>query len=164
MHLVFFMRGVVSQVEILKVWMQCQFWKWKRLNLVTNQYEEILCQGALRPSVLGAWEYVFPEECLEEVLSTFGIKGESYKFGRGNIEKIQLGFLRKIFGVEKIKKETYANASKIEPSIYFKDRWRGLAGMIVPGTAIHVIGIKRDDRRDFDFTAENGGKYNQEAL
>jgi len=158
------MRGINNQIEILKTMMQGYYWKWKRINLDTNQEEIILVQGALRPSVLGAWEYIFPEECLAEVLCVFGIKGGQYKAGREKIEALQLAFLRKIFGAEKIKKEIYEEAAKIPQSIIINGTWRGLSHCIIPGTAVHCIGIKKDDRRDFDFTANGLGRYHQEAL
>ena len=164
MHLVFFMRGIYNQVEVLKTQLQCTFWKWKRINLDTNQEEEIMVQGALRPSVLGAWEYIFPEECLAEVLAVLGIKGEGYTAADQFKDKFRLAFLRKIFGVKRITKKMYEEAAKISPTIIIKGTMRGLSHCIIPGTAIHCIGIKHDDRRDFDFSKEGQGRFNQEAL
>ena len=164
MHLVFFMRGIYSQFEVLKTQLQCTFWKWKRLNLDTGRYEDILVQGALRPSVLGAWEYIFPEECLAEVLCVMGIKGEEYTHEDRFKDKFRLAFLRKIFGVQRIKKEVYEEAAKIPPTMIINGTMRGLSHCIIPGTAVHCIGIKKDDRRDFDFSSVGQGRYHQEAL
>ena len=164
MHLFFYMRGIYNQVEVLKTQLQGTFWKWKRINLDTGKEEEILVQGALRPSVLGAWEYIFPEECLAEVLCIMGIKGEEYTHSDRFKDKFRLAFLRKIFGAEKIPKEKYIEAAQIPQSIIIQGTWRGLSHCIIPGTAIHCIGIKKDDRRDFDFTPQGLGRYNQEAL
>jgi len=164
MHLVFFIRGIIPQVEILKTLMQCIFWKWKRLNLDTGRYEEILVQGALRPSILGSWEYIFPEECLSEVLCVLGITGGQYKKGRGKIEKLQLGVLRKILGCEKIDNKYFEEASKIPQTIMINNSNRGLTHCIIQGTALHCVGIKRDIRYDFDFSKEGMGRYNQEGL
>jgi hypothetical protein len=164
MHLVFFMRGIYSQIEILKTQLQCTFWKWKRINLDTGQEETILVQGALRPSVLGAWEYVFPEECLAEVLCVMGIKGEEYTHSDRFKDKLRLSFLRKVFGVKKIPKSFYEEAAKIPPTLIINGVMRGLSHCIIASTAIHCIGIKADDRRDFDFTNVGLGRYNQEAL
>ena len=61
MHLYFFLRGNYPCVETFKTLAQGQFWQWKRINLATNKEETILVQGALRPTVFGAYEYVFPE-------------------------------------------------------------------------------------------------------
>jgi hypothetical protein len=158
------MRGIYSQIEVLKTQLQCTFWKWKRLNLDTGKIEEILVQGALRPSVLGAYEYIFPEECLAEVLCVMGIKGEEHTHSDRFKDKLRLAFLRKVFGAKKIPKSFYEEAIKIPQSLIIAGTWRGLSHCIIPGTAVHCIGIKADDRRDFDFTKEGLGRYNQEAL
>jgi len=165
MHLIFFIRGINNQIEILKTMMQGYYWKWKRINLDTGKEEEILVQGALRPSVLGAWEYIFPEECLAEVCCVFGIKScENYNAGHLFKQKAQLAILRKIFGAKKIPQEIFDEAEKIPQSIIIAGTWRGLSHCIIPGTAVHCIGIKPDDRRDFDFSDKGMGRYNQEAL
>ena len=140
------------------------FWKWKRVNLDTGKEEEILVQGALRPSVLGAWEYIFPEECLAEVLCILGIKGEGYTAADQFKDKFRLAFLRKIFSAKRIPKEVYEEAAKIPQTMIIQGTMRGLSHCITPGTAVHIIGVKPDDRRDFDFTSHGLGRYNQEAL
>ena len=164
MHLFFFVRGIVPQCEIFKTQLQGFFWNWKRINLDTGAEETILVQGALRPSVLGAWEYIFPEECLAEVLAILGVKGEEYNHDDRFKDKFRLAFLRKIFGVEKIPKEIYEESFKIPQTVIVSGTMRGLSHCIIPGTAVHIIGIKRDERRDFDFTAVGQGRFNQEAL
>ena len=166
MHLYFYMRGIYDRIEALKVMLQGYYWKWKRINLDTGKEEEILVQGALRPSVLGAWEYIFPEECLAEVLCVMGITDNPYRGEKpkARMERLQLAFLRKIFSAKRITKEIYEEAVKIPQSIILAGTWRGLSHCIIPGTAIHCIGIKKDDRRDFDFTPQGLGRFNQEAL
>lgn len=164
MHLVFFIRGIYNQVEVLKTQLQSICWKWKRINLDTGLEEAILVQGALRPSVLGAWEYIFPEECLAEVLAVLGKTTEKYTAADRYKDIFRLAFLRKIFSVKKIPKEIYEKAKEIPQSVIIDNCWRGLSHCIIPGTAVHIIGIKEDERRDFDFTAQGQGRYNQEAL
>lgn len=143
--------------------MQSQFWKWTRKNLKTGKDETVLVQGALRPSILGAWEYIFPEDCLPEVLSFIG-RVDPDDIGAlkqpGNFFK--LGVLRKIFGCEKIKTEVFDEAKKIPTTIYFNEFKRALTHCKIPGVAIHIIGIKKDIFRDFDFP--DGTEYHQEAL
>jgi hypothetical protein len=163
MHLIFYIRGINNQVEFLKTQLQSLYWKWNRTNLDTGLEESILVQGALRPSVMGAWEYVFPEECLKEVLAVIGAK-EEYTHADRFKDKFRLAFLRKIFGAKKIPKKIYDEAAKIPQTIMLNDSWRGLSHCIVPGTALHIIGTKADDKRDFDFSDVGQGRYNQEAL
>jgi len=139
------------------------FWKWKRINLETKKEEIILVQGALRPSVMGAWEYVFPEECLADVIAVMGL-ANSIGAIPTFMNKARLAILRKTFGAEKIPKEIFEEAAKIPPSIVLNDSYRGLSTLLVPGVCIHPIGIKREIRRDFDFSSTGQGKFNQEAL
>lgn len=105
--------------------------------------EEILVQGALRTSILGAYEYVFPEECLSEVLAVFGITDyENYEnsFKR----KAEMWFLRKAFDCEDIPQENVEEAKSIPTTIILNDRMRGLTNSIMNGIVIHPIGIKKD--------------------
>lgn len=159
MHLFFYARGIINQIEVWKVLMQGQFWKWKRKNLATGQEEFSLVQGALRPSVMGAWEYIFPEECLPAVLSIMGIADENIGATASLANKFKLAGLRVIFGADEIQKEAYEEARKIMPSLLINDSMRGLSHCIVPGVSIHTIGIKKDLRQDF---VQIG--YNQEML
>ena len=114
------------------------------MNLETGKEEIHLVQGALRPSILGAYEYVFPEDCLPEVLSIFGItKNESYGFKKIGLKARHFG-LRKLFGAKKIPKKYLEEAKKINPEVFISNSHRGLGHCIIPGVAIHVIGIKKD--------------------
>lgn len=128
--------------EAWKVQAQVQFWEWKRRNLKTNKIETIIVQGSLRPSVLGTWEYVFPEECLPNVLAVFGLIEDNE--GR-TLEKI---VLRKMIGAKKIPKKVYEEAKKINPSILIPKQKRGVSSCIIPGVLLHVIGIKKDIRME----------------
>lgn len=159
MHLYFYIRGINQQVELWKLFAQTQWWRWLRKNLKTKKIEEVLVQGALRPSVFGAWEYIFPEECLAEVLTSFkvGDGGIGAKPTRKN--KAKLLSLRKLFGCKKIPKKIYEEAKKIQASVMIKGFWRGLSQLNIPGVAIHVIGYKEDDRQE----VEKWG-YEQEML
>ena len=159
MHLYLYARGINQQVEIWKTLMQSQFWKLRCKRIETGEEGVLLVQGALRPSVLGVWEYVIPKEALHEVLSILGITDDG---DTGTIRKfkhdLQLKFLRKILGCKKISKDIYYKAKLYEPSVYFPDKERAMSHCIVPGVAIHIIGIKKDIERD------NGSGILQEML
>lgn len=150
MHLVIFVRGVYHQVEVFKTLAQSQFWRWERTNLKTKNKELKLVQGALRPSILGSYEYVFPEESLSEVLSVMGIREKDLKGPK-------LFTLRKLLCCKKIPKKNLDESLKIKDTIAINDSTRGLSNLQVDGVHIIGIGIKEDVR------GEMYG-YNQEAL
>ena len=82
MHLYFFARGKFEQLELWKSHAQAAYWKWRRVDKDGKEEVKIV-QGSLRPSVLGAYEYVFPKEALAEVCSFFGITAnENYGFNQ----------------------------------------------------------------------------------
>lgn len=111
--------------------------EWKRKNLATGKEEIARVQGALRPIQL--WEYVFPEECIDEVLE---MMGDGWKLG-----KTKEATLRKMLGngVKKIPKQK----NKSTNYRYIEKR----------GVAIYPIGIKKDRRQKWE---EVG--YEQEML
>lgn len=161
MHLYFFVRGKFEQVEQWKSHAQSAYWKWRRINLETNKEETILVQGALRPSVLGAYEYVFPEESLAEVCAFFGITtNELYGFNKIGLYTRHF-CLRKIFGCKRIPKKILEKAKALPPTFSTEQFERGCSSCIIPGVPLHVIGIKKDIRRKFNF---NNSSYFQEAL
>lgn len=144
MHLYFFVRGKFEQVELWKCHAQVAYWKFRRINNKTGKEEMILVQGALRPSVLGAIEYVFPKEALAEVCSFFGITGnEQYGYGKIGL-KMRHFSLRRIFGCRKIPKDILRKAKEMPNSFSTEEFERAAANCIIPGVSIHVIGIKKD--------------------
>ncbi len=168
MHLFFYIRGINHWTETWKILAQGLFWKWRRKDLLTGKGVEHAVQGSLRPSIWGAWEYVFPEEALPDVLAVFNIK-EQTTGGTGKfwIEKSKLIMLRKLFFAKKIPKEAFKEAKKIPSSIVLIESNRALSHLgseIVPGIAIHPIGIKYDKRGIIDGTKEGGGKWEQELI
>lgn len=155
MHILFYLRGAYHQVEVWKTHAQAQFWQWNRINLIKKKKgkkaeESIIVQGALRPSMMGAWEYVIPEECLAECLAIMGI-GRLVDSEIGFISKVKLATIRKMLGCKKIPKEIIEKAKKIPPSISLKNSMRGLHHLMIPGVTIHFIGIKEDVRKDAIF-------------
>lgn len=157
MHLYLFARGKFEQVELWKAHAQVAYWKFRRINKKTKQEETILVQGALRQSIFGAFEYVFPKEALAEVCSFFGItKNESYGFKGIGLTARHFA-LRKIFGAKKIPKKILEEAKKIPSSFSTEQFERACANCLIPGVSIHVIGIKDDVMGDM-------AGYRQEML
>jgi hypothetical protein len=164
MHLTFFVRGKIEQVKLWEAHAQSSYWKLRKFNNKTKKEEIILVQGGLRPSVFGSYEYIFPKEALVEVLALFGITNDGipsfdlnspFKQFKG---KMKMKILEKMFGCKKIPKKILEEAK-----IFARDRGtfsteefeRGCSNCIIPGVAIHVIGIK-DDRpvTNGDYTYE----------
>ena len=136
---------------------QVAYWKFRRINNETGKEETTLVQGALRPSVLGAYEYIFPKEALAEVCKFFGIaESQSYGFGKLGLETRHFA-MRKIFGAKKIPKKILDKAKTL-PGIYTTEEFEmGLNDCVIPGIGLHVIGIK-DDKHGIM------GNYTQELL
>lgn len=163
MHLQIMLRGINTQVELWKILAQGQFLKWTRKDVETGEDFEVLFQMALRPSVLGTWEVVFPEECLPTVLSMMGLISEKHGiYGNISLKGTRMAVLRKLCGVKKIPKKAFEDAEKIPHSLTMKDSHRGLSGLVVHGVSIHPIGIREDDFGEmFD---PNTGKTNYQEL
>lgn len=108
----------------------------------TYQYGKetpIRVQGSLRPIQL--WEYIFPQESLQEVLAMQGCH-KNYNELRPEVNKFAW-VLRKMMGAKKIpdmpelkKKEIWEVTNKIIPT---------------PGFAVYPIGIREDRIGDFIF-------------
>lgn len=144
MHLYLFARGKYPQVEEWKAHAQAAYWKWRRINNTTGKEEITLVQGALRPSVFGAYEYVFPNEALAEVCAFFGITtNTSYGFGKVGLE-IRHAALRKMFGAKKIPKAILEKAAQTPATYTTEEYERGFSNCIIPGVSVHVVGIKGD--------------------
>lgn len=156
MHLYLYVRGKFEQVELWKAHAQCAYWKLRRTDVKTKKVKEILVQGALRPSVLGAWEYIFPKEALAEVCSFFGVTtNEQYGFKKIGLYTRHFS-LRRIFGCKKIPNDILKKASKIHDTFTTAEFERGVTNCKIPGVSVHVIGIKEDATLTFKdgFTQE----------
>lgn len=165
MHLYFFLRGKFEQVELWKCHAQTSYWKWRRFNEKTQKEEIKLVQGALRPSVLGTYEYIFPREALAEVCSFFGIlppinkNDEYHSFSPKALDFLRMATLRKMFRCKKIPKKILNKAATIPDTFTTEEFERGVTNCKIPGVSMHVIGIKDDEYKYF----EQFG-YSQEAL
>jgi len=144
MEMYLYPRGKFEQVEMWKAHAQASYWKFRRINNKTGKEEIILVQGALRPSVLGAYEFVFPKEALAEVCSFFGItKNEQYGFGKFGLYARHFG-MRKVFGCKKIPQKILKEAEQIPPTFSTEEFERGSSNCIIPGVSLHLIGIRKD--------------------
>jgi len=120
-------RAIKQQRDLFVMMMQSQFWKWTRTNLKTKKEEITQVQGALRPVEL--WEYVFPEECMDEVFTMMNVqipKGNYWGLSALNRELLRKGIGK---DVQKIPKYNIVPTNK-----YVELR----------GVAIYPIGIKKD--------------------
>ena len=119
----------------------------------TYQYEKeenvINVQGALRPIEL--WEYVFPEESLQEVLAMMEVN-KNYNELRPEMQRVAW-LLRKGTGAKKIPDM---------PVLKSKERWQ-ITPKYIPmaGMAVYPVGIKFDNKQDYIFGNEG---FFQEGL
>lgn len=127
--------------------MQSQFFMLKQKELKTGKMKEIPVQGALRPTIFGAYEYIFPKEALPEVLSMMGIDIDK-EFGQIEINlknKFRMFSLRKIFGCKRIPKKYLIKAKETPNAIKLPGFTRMLPNCILNNVIIHCIGIKEDE-------------------
>ena len=143
MHLYLLTRGIFQQTKIWEMFLQSQFFPWKRKNLKTKKDETTFVQGSLRP--LQLWEYVIPEESMDEVFTCMGVRPENLN-GESWKHNILFKALRKLFKAAPVPKD-----------------WKPLKTltrvMRVDGVGVNVVGIKKDKRLAWE---EQG--YEQEML
>lgn len=140
-HIFFATRGVQHQRDIWKTHMQAQKFAWKRLNLKTKKEETHFVFGALRPIEL--WEYVLPEECIDEALTMIQA-GKPHLPGLSNIA---FSVLRKGLGAKKLKSYKQVKTDKFVPR---------------EGLGIEIIGVKKDKMSDKAYEDRFG--YRNELL
>ena len=95
MHAIFIPYGKRSEVELLLRDMDAQ--KHKLLLTKGNKKKIVWIQGQVRLLPMGVYEYVFPKEDKDLVLSTLDFKSKRYNLG-----KLKLTFLRKMVRAEPI--------------------------------------------------------------
>jgi hypothetical protein len=152
-------RGIQRQVDEWKHSMLAQRFAWKRTNLTTGKEELNLVQGSLRPIQL--WEYVFPEECLNDVLGGIGIAGP---IQRPEI-KSATWMLRKMLKLEQIPDNKTTSVTGYKPQGTLNGEPIppvAVHNMFVDGVAIYPVGIKKDIFQDADWGEH--GKFKQEML
>lgn len=168
MHLILMTRGINQSFEVWKKFMETQMFNWKRKNLQVCEcgqalvgHDDKVCklhkftpreeftkvQGALRPIQL--FEYVFPQESLQEVLAMMELH-KNYNNLRPEMAKVAW-ILRRAMGASKIPDM---------PDLQKKDSFE-ITQKYVPmhGMAVYPIGIKKDNIQEYP---EYG--YKQEGL
>jgi len=128
MHVVFIPYGIKEKVDLLLRDMQCQKFQlrcWKE----GQQDRSIWIQGSLRVLPFGVYEYVFPREYLDHVLTTLNFHEVQYPQYQGFKLKTALTFLRKFLMAKKAPKEFKRDQS----CIWIKEH-----------VAIIPIGIRED--------------------
>ena len=98
MHAVFIPYGIKSCVEHLLADMQAQKYKW-RFYKKKEPDKFLWTTGSLRILPFGIYEYVFPKEDKDIVLTTLGFHNPSPKYDLG---KARMFILRKILNVSPI--------------------------------------------------------------
>jgi len=143
MHLYFIARGILQQVKLFEMFMQTQMYIWKRKNLKTKKIEVIQVQGALRQCAFGIYEYVFPKENLDEILT---VLEPATTHSQADLGKLRPFILRRMIG-HKIKK--VPEFKKVLTNRYIESR----------GVLVYLIGIKEDEVAE-----QKGFGYEQELL
>ena len=119
-------QGIKPCVDAMVNDLQAQFFEWAMKDKKGKSLKSEVVQGALRPVQL--WMYVFPEESLDEVLNTMGIKGQ----GKNGYKEFnaKATMLRKLMKAEKVP----------EPN-------KNVPGRIIrkAGVGIVPIGIRKDE-------------------
>jgi len=162
-------RGIQQQVDIWKQFMQTQMFNWKRQPLLRDKdgkfikdsegnykrgkEEHTRVQGALRPIQL--YEYVFPEECLPEVLAMMDIHNKEQIQHR---LKAPAWMIRKAMGLKPV---------PIIPELQGKKK-EDITQKYVPTNAVatYAVGVRKDPKQDFIFNLQDGTQagYYQEGL
>lgn len=157
-------RGLKKELDIFLMFMQCQMFPWKRTNLKTKKEGYTLIQGALREFGF-LYEYVFPKECLQEVLTMLNAKdGDT-----NNLGEFRSWIIRKVLGYhgKKVKIKPIPDYEPIKPAVINSPIQKGVVvathrHIPMHGVAVYLIGIKEDVEKDYDFGA--GQLWHQEGL
>lgn len=136
MHAIFIPYGIKSAVEHLMMDMQAQKFKMPIYDKKGKQVSEAWIQGSLRILPFGIWEYIFPKESMDVVLTTLDFPLGSKKDATGGYAalytikgKAILNMIRKALGAKKEPK----NFKKEHKLIWIRDN-----------VAIIPIGIRED--------------------
>lgn len=79
MHAIFFPYGTRQEVEVLLRDMEAQKFKWPMWKGEKKKVEWIC--GRIRQLPFGFYEYIFPQEYANDVLTTLGFVGDRYNVG-----------------------------------------------------------------------------------
>jgi len=168
MHLFLYVRGLPQWVGMWEAFAQSQFFKWRRIDTRTGAEQVSVVQGALRKSVLGTYEYVFPREALSTVLAIMGITNKDALGVVPTLKnKINLAVLRKMIGLRKVPNSVFEEAKKIITSVSINGQERGLSDFSQISVSTHLIGFKEDkigEMKDFDKEKKEEMIWMQEFL
>jgi len=167
MHLILMTRGIQQSRDVWKKFMETQMFDWKRQPLLKDDKGNFIknedgtykrgpdqftrVQGALRP--IEFWEYVFPQESLQEVLAMQNPVHKVYDQLRPEVNRFAW-LLRKMTGAHKIPDM---------PELKKKESWE-ITKKYVPmmGMGVYPIGIKDDITADIIFPGNE--RWYQEGL
>jgi len=140
MHVHFMIRGIKQDVETWFKYLETS-WFWLPFKDENGVEKKQQIQGQLRYSLFGTWEFIFPKEYQDAVLTTFGFHNNL----RGNKKyQFQMNLIRLALGLKKAPKDFNTNQKLTLPNELWVE--------VVP------IGIKHDAEQTF----ENG--WTHEAL
>lgn len=143
-------RGPQFLKETFIGFLQSQMWPFERTDLKTGEKQKLFVQGVLRPIEL--WEYIVPEQCLDDVMNNLTEVREDGTISNGdwNSKKgqLMLKFLRVALGAKKLPKIKKMPVSRIPPQIFTH-------------FGPSIIGWKKDDTKDFHFEE---GSFKQEGI
>lgn len=148
MHLAFIPYGIKERVDLFLMSLQCQMYPWIRKDINTGEEVIHSVQGALRPSMMGIYEYVFPKEALGDVLASMGVNKDVDLQPRDVKMLFRKEVLRKMLKLKKVPKkyETLTlekgELKRINLEIAKAEPQRVL---FIGGVRIFVLGI-RDDK------------------
>jgi len=166
MHFVFLTRGHERQLAEWKATLLAQRFPWKRTNIKTGKEELKLVQGALRP--IQIWEYVFPEESLNDVMGAMQITGP---IARPELKAISWA-LRKALKLEQV--PTLEEGKQLSVTGYIphgtlnEEKMPAIPvhDLFVEGVACYPVGIRKDPKKEYPQfkTEEAPDGYFQEGL
>lgn len=136
MHLYFVTRGPKYIRDHWVSHMQAQPFYWNRKNLKTGKDEKMLVQGNLKPIEL--WEYVIPEEHINEVSHYLGFDPNGKHCHKKQLEPLAMA-MRKLLKLKKVPKWN-DNELAVMPRLLNGAR---------SGFSIYPIGIKKDLVKEF---------------
>lgn len=110
MHAIFIPYGIKECVDLLAREMQSQKFKLNSTSPDGQQQKGMWIQGSLRILPFGVWEYIFPKEYMDLVLTTLRFQPSENKNTKGKrfnydyISPLKVNILRKMLKASKIPK------------------------------------------------------------
>ena len=134
---------------------------WKRKNHETGEEVVTMVQGAYRDAG-PLKEYVFPEECLQEVVNMLDVRSNDYA-----ISDFKMAAMRKMVGAKKVPKKiktpkNFPFLGLISPKEDGSVSYQPYRFVESQGVAFHVVGIRKDKRGVM--TEKDGVEWEQELL